>query len=150
MLCSHDVLETPQRPNAFPLFADARDYTYGVFRNFGVAQKPGMRVSLEPLYPVPPSRMTRHWSRSIEEPIGPVPVISLDKGQRTVFVLVLAAIVTAVAAPYPLTKMILGGALALGLGDAPVQFRRALRRSLRPAPSHVRLWRRSRRSAFQG
>jgi predicted O-methyltransferase YrrM len=48
VLCSHDVLETPQRPNAFPLFADARDYTYGVFRNFGVARKPGMRVSLEP------------------------------------------------------------------------------------------------------
>lgn len=39
VLCSHDVLETPRRPNAFPLFADARDYTYGVFRNFGVARK---------------------------------------------------------------------------------------------------------------
>ena len=39
LLCSHDVLETPGRPNAFPLFADARDYTYGVFRNFGVARK---------------------------------------------------------------------------------------------------------------
>ena len=39
VLCSHDVLETPGRPNAFPLFADARDYTYGVFRNFGVARK---------------------------------------------------------------------------------------------------------------
>ena len=41
------------------------------------------------------------------------PVISLDKTQRTVFVLVIAAIVTAVAAPYPLTKIILGGTLAL-------------------------------------
>ena len=40
-------------------------------------------------------------------------VISLDKTQRTVFVLVVAAIVTAVAAPYPLTKIILGGTLAL-------------------------------------
>ena len=39
VLCSHDVLETPRRPNAFPLFAEARDYTYGVFRNFGVARK---------------------------------------------------------------------------------------------------------------
>ena len=41
------------------------------------------------------------------------PVIFLDKGQRTVFVLVIAAIVAAVAAPYPLTKIILGGTLAL-------------------------------------
>lgn len=39
VLCSHDVLETPRRPNAFPLFADARDYRYGVFRNFGIARK---------------------------------------------------------------------------------------------------------------
>ncbi len=39
VLCSHDVLETPQRPNAFPLFAGARDYRYGVFRNFGIARK---------------------------------------------------------------------------------------------------------------
>jgi O-antigen ligase len=41
------------------------------------------------------------------------PVISLTSAQRTVLVLVLAAIVTAVAAPYPLTKYILGGTLAL-------------------------------------
>ena len=41
------------------------------------------------------------------------PLISLDKTQRTVFVLVIAAMVTAVAAPYPLTKIILGGTLAL-------------------------------------
>jgi hypothetical protein len=39
VLCSHDVLETPGRPNAFPIFADARGYTHGVFRNFGVARK---------------------------------------------------------------------------------------------------------------
>ena len=44
-LCSHDVLETPRRPNAFPLFAEARDYTYGVFRNFGVARKNRLSVS---------------------------------------------------------------------------------------------------------
>ena len=41
------------------------------------------------------------------------PVISLDKRQRTVFVMVIAAIVVAVAAPYPVTKIILGGTLAL-------------------------------------
>jgi O-antigen ligase len=41
------------------------------------------------------------------------PVIRLDKAQRTVFVLVIAAMVTAVAAPYPLTKVILGGTLAI-------------------------------------
>ena len=41
------------------------------------------------------------------------PIISLDKTQRTVFVLVIAAIVAAVAAPYPVTKIILGGTLAL-------------------------------------
>ena len=40
-------------------------------------------------------------------------VISLDKAQRTVFVMVIAAIVAAVAAPYPVTKIILGGTLAL-------------------------------------
>lgn len=39
VLCSHDVIETPRRPNAFPLFAEARDFEYGVFRNFGVARK---------------------------------------------------------------------------------------------------------------
>jgi predicted O-methyltransferase YrrM len=39
VLCSHDVIETPARPNAFPLFAEARDYEFGVFRNFGIARK---------------------------------------------------------------------------------------------------------------
>ena len=36
-----------------------------------------------------------------------------DKAQRTVLVMVTAAIVTAVAAPYPMTKVILGGTLAV-------------------------------------
>jgi O-antigen ligase len=40
-------------------------------------------------------------------------VISLDKAQRTVFVMVIAASMVAVAAPYPVTKIILGGTLAL-------------------------------------
>lgn len=39
VLCSHDVLETPGRPNAFPVFADARGYAHGVFRNFGISRK---------------------------------------------------------------------------------------------------------------
>ena len=41
------------------------------------------------------------------------PVISLTSAQRTVLVLVTAAIVTAVAAPYPITKVILGATLAV-------------------------------------
>jgi O-antigen ligase len=41
------------------------------------------------------------------------PVISLDKTQRTVFVVVITAIVVAVAAPYPVTKIILGATLGL-------------------------------------
>ena len=39
--------------------------------------------------------------------------LSLDRSQRTVFVLVIAAMVTAVAAPYPLTKVILGATLGI-------------------------------------
>ena len=39
--------------------------------------------------------------------------LSLDRSQRTVFVVVIAAMVTAVAAPYPLTKVILGATLAI-------------------------------------
>jgi predicted O-methyltransferase YrrM len=39
VLCSHDVLGTSRRPNAFPIFTDARNYECGVFRNFGVARK---------------------------------------------------------------------------------------------------------------
>jgi O-antigen ligase len=40
-------------------------------------------------------------------------VLALERTQRTVVVLVIAAMVTAVAAPYPLTKVILGVTLAL-------------------------------------
>ena len=40
-------------------------------------------------------------------------VLALDKTQRTVLVLVIAAVATAAAAPYPLTKVILGVTLAL-------------------------------------
>jgi O-antigen ligase len=40
-------------------------------------------------------------------------VLALDRAQRTVFVLFIAAVVTAVSAPYPLTKVILGVTLAL-------------------------------------
>ena len=39
--------------------------------------------------------------------------LSLDRSQRMVFVFVIAAMVTAVAAPYPLTKVILGATLAI-------------------------------------
>jgi O-antigen ligase len=39
--------------------------------------------------------------------------LALDKPQRTVIVVVLAAVATAVIAPYPLTKLILGAVLAL-------------------------------------
>ena len=66
------------------------------------------------------------------------PVISLDKTQRTVFVMVIAAIVTAVAAPYPTDENHPRGHAGAVLGDAPLQFRRAFRRSLRPAPADVR------------
>ena len=72
VLCSHDVLETPRRPNAFPLFADARDYTYGVFRNFGVARKPGMRVSARTMTS-PALAHDAALVTLIAEPIGPDP-----------------------------------------------------------------------------
>lgn len=43
----------------------------------------------------------------------PVRLVALDPGSRTVLVVVLAAVVTAVVAPYPVTKLVLGGTLAL-------------------------------------
>ena len=46
-----------------------------------------------------------------------VNVVSLDRSQRTVFVFVIAAFVAAAAAPYPLTKVILGVTLALFTGQ---------------------------------
>jgi O-antigen ligase len=43
----------------------------------------------------------------------PRTVLALDKAQRTVIVFVLAAMATAVVVPYPVTKIVLGAALAL-------------------------------------
>lgn len=49
-------------------------------------------------------------------------LISLNPAQRTVFVLVIAAVVAAVAAPYPITKIILGATLAFYWATLLFQF----------------------------